>query len=161
MLPRGITIAAALSILSCASAAPRVPVSTASGSLVVGVRSDLGEQDLVRSVEISLDGETIADLGSQGSGEEWTAALEAGETRVFEQPVPGPSRIRIQVSALVGEQSVTQALELEMPPRTVAVLVTLHREHGRVAIRIEKVALSTLESGEMCTEPELPEPACG
>ncbi len=162
MLLRGITIAAAVAIASCAPAAPRVSEAGDGGSLVLGVRNSLAADHGVHAVRLSLAGELIASLESSGSGEDWTPAIETDQTRVFSQSVPSGARVRLEVSALIGKEQVTGVQELELPARTVAVLVTLLLEDGRPAIRIEKVALTELEGGEKCieTEPEVPAPAC-
>jgi hypothetical protein len=154
MLPRGITIAAAAAILSCAPAAPRGVQAAGEASLLLGVRNALEGQDEVHRVRILLDGEAIASLDSTGSGEEWTPALEQDETRVLTRPLPAAARVTIEVCALIGQEQVRQAQEIELPPRTVAVLATLLVEAGRPAIRIERVALSELQSDEKCIEPE-------
>jgi hypothetical protein len=157
MLLQGITIAAAAALVSCASAAPRSVETAERGSLVLGVRNSLPAGRGVEAVRISLEGEQIASLESHGSGEDWTPAIERDETRIFQQTVPGGARVSLEVSALVGKQQVSRVQELEVPARTVAVLVTLLLEDDRPAIRIEKVPLSELEGGHKCLEAE-PEP---
>ncbi len=153
MLLRGITIAAVAAILSCAPAAPRPVEAGQGGSLVLGVRNGLGPEHRVHAVRLVLEGEPVASLESSGSGEDWTPAIDVDETRVLSQSAPA-GRVVLEVSALVGDEQVSGTQELDLPARTVAVLVTLLLEDGRPAIRIEKVALSELEGGDRCLEPE-------
>lgn len=163
MSPRGITIAAALSIVACSSsAAPRGVETAAGGSLVMGVRNELAGDLEVHAVRLLLGGEPVASLETSGSGEDWTPALDVGETRVFSQDLPAGSQVTVEVSALVGQEQVVEVAKLEVPARTVAVLATLLVEEGIPVLRIEKVALSELEGEGMCTEPgpeEVP-PGC-
>ncbi|MBW2260872.1 MAG: hypothetical protein JRG91_02780 [Deltaproteobacteria bacterium] len=164
MLLRGITITTAAAFVSCASATPRGAETAESGSLVLGVRNSLSAGHGVHAIRLSLEGEQIASLEAYGSGEDWTQAIETGETRVFSHPVPGGAHVSLEVWALIGKEQVKQVLELEVPARAVAVLVTMLIEDGHPAIRIEKVALSELEGEQRCIEhrlePAVPQPAC-
>jgi len=128
--------------------------TSGSASLLLGIRNALEGRDEVHRVRISIDGEPIASLDATGSGDEWTPAIEQDETRVLTRSVPGPGRVTLEVLAQIGQDQVEQAQQIELPARTVAVLVTLLVEAGRPAIRIEKVALSELQGEDRCIEPE-------
>ena len=108
MLLRGITIAAVAAAVACASASPRRVEAPGDGSLVVGVMNSLQAGPDVHTVNLSLEGDLVALIESSGSGEDRTPALEADETRVFTQQVPGGGHVCLEVTAHIGQQQIAQ-----------------------------------------------------